>query len=46
MVKRSILIGSLSGPYFAMLTAEMDRLRTDFNDLWFWKVIQKETFWR
>ena len=45
MVKRSILIGSLSGPNFATRTAKMDRSRTDFTDLCFWKDIQKKTFW-
>ena len=32
MVKRSILIGSLSGPYFAIRTAKMDRSRSDLTD--------------
>ena len=32
-VKRSILIGSLSGPNFAIRTAKMDRLQTEFTDL-------------
>ena len=32
-VKRSILIGSLSGPNFAIRTAKMDRSRSDFTDL-------------
>ena len=32
-VKRSILIGSLSGPNFAIRTAKMDRSRTEFTDL-------------
>ena len=31
MVKMSILIGSLSGPYFALRTAKMDRTRTDWR---------------
>ena len=44
MVKRSILIGSLSGPYFATRTVKMDRSRTDFTGLCSWKDIQKETF--
>ena len=30
---KSILTGSLSGPYFAIRTAKMDRSRTDFTDL-------------
>ena len=38
MVKRGILIGSLSDPYFAKWT--------DFTDLSSYKGIQKETFWR
>ena len=29
MAKRSILIGSLSGPYFAFRAAKMDRSQTD-----------------
>ena len=33
MMNRSILIGSLSGPYFAIRTAKMDHSRTDFTDL-------------
>ena len=33
MVKRSILIGSLSGPNLAIRTAKMDRSRTEFADL-------------
>ena len=32
MVKRSILIGFLSGLHFAKWTAKMDRSGTDFND--------------
>ena len=39
-VKRSILIG----PKFAIRTANMDRLRTEFTDLCSWKEIQKKTF--
>ena len=31
--KRSVLIGSLSGPNFATRTAKMDRLRSDFTEL-------------
>ena len=46
MVERIILIDSLSGPNFAIRTAEMDRSRTEFTDLCFWKDIHKETFWR
>ena len=40
------MIGSLSGPNFAIRTAKMDRSRTDFIDLYFRKDILKETFWR
>ena len=43
MVKRRILIGSLSDPYFAILTTKMDRSQTDFTDLHSWKNIQKQT---
>ena len=32
-VKRRILIGSLSGPNFAVRRSKMDRSRTDFTDL-------------
>ena len=32
-VKRSILIGSLSGPNFVIRTAKMDSSRTEFTDL-------------
>ena len=35
MVKRSILIGSLSGPYFPLWIAKMDCSQTDFTDLCF-----------
>ena len=42
MVKRSILIGSLSGPN--KRTAKMDRSRTGSTDLSFWKDLQKKTF--
>ena len=45
MMKRSILIGSLSGLNFAVQTTKMDCSQTDFTDLWSWKDIQKETFW-
>ena len=45
MVKRSILIGSLSSPNFAIRPAKMDRSRTEFTDLCSWKDIQKKTFW-
>ena len=44
MVKRSILIGSLSGPYFAIRTTKMDRSRTDFIDLCFIKDVQRKHF--
>ena len=37
MEKRSILIGSLSGPNFSIRTAKMDRSRTDLLS---WKDIQ------
>ena len=43
-VKRSILIGSLSGPNFAIRTTETDRSRTDTTGLCSWKDIQKQTF--
>ena len=44
MVKRS-MIGSLSGPYFAILgTAKMDRSRNDFTDLSYGKDVQNKTF--
>ena len=33
MLKRNILIGSLSGPNFAIRTAKIDRSQTDFDDL-------------
>ena len=46
MVKRSILIGCLSGPNFAIRTAKMDRSRSEFTDLCSWKEIQKKTFRR
>ena len=46
LVKRSIPIGSLSGPNFAIQTAKMDCLQTDFTDSCFQKDILKETFWR
>ena len=32
MMKRSILISSLTGPYVAIRTAKINRKRTDFND--------------
>ena len=32
MMKRSILIGSLSGPKFAIRTAKMDRAQIDFTE--------------
>ena len=45
MVKINILIGSLSGPNFAIWTAKMDRSQTDFIYMYlcFWKDILKET---
>ena len=40
VVKRSVLIGTLSSPYFALQTAKMDSTQTDFKDLKvFWKGI-------
>ena len=44
MLRRSVLIGSLNGPCFAIRTAKMDLSWTDFTDLRFLKDIQKETF--
>ena len=41
MVKRSILIGSTRGQYFAIRTVKMNHSRTD---LYSWKDIQSETF--
>ena len=35
MMKRSILIGSLSGPNFALPTAKMDRSRINFAQFLF-----------
>ena len=46
MVKKSILIDSLRGPYFGIRTAKVDRSRTDFTDFFSWKDVQKEAFWR
>ena len=44
-VKYSILIGSLSGLYFAIrITAKMDRSRTDFTVLCFMKSYQNKKF--
>ena len=43
IVKRSILIGSLRGLYFAIRNAKMDCSQTDFNELC---SFQKETFWQ
>ena len=40
MVERSILIGSLSGPYFATQTAKMNHSQTDFTDLCSQKGVQ------
>ena len=42
-VKRSILIGSLSSPYFAIQTAKLGHSQTDF-DLYIEKDIQKDIF--
>ena len=36
--ERSILIGSLSVPYFAIWTTKMDRWRIDFTDLCFFGI--------
>ena len=45
-VKMSILIGSLSGPNFAIRTTKMELSRTDFVAFCFRKDICKEPFWR
>ena len=42
--EQSNLIGSLSGPNFAIRTAKMDRSWTEFTYSCSWKVIQKKTF--
>ena len=44
--EQSKLIGSLSGPNFAIRTAKMDRSRTEFTYSCSWKLIQKKTFRR
>ena len=45
MVKRSILIGSLSSPFLPhQPVAEMNNSRTEFTDSCSLKCIQKETF--
>ena len=43
--KCSILIGFLSGLYFAIRTAKMDRSRTDFTVLCFMKSYQNKKFY-
>jgi len=43
-MKRRILIGSLSGPNFAMGTAKMDRSRNNFGELLFQFVAQNRQF--
>ena len=40
------MIGSLSGPNFAIRITKMDRSRTEFTDLCSLKEIQKKTFSR
>ena len=42
MARMRILIGSLSGPNFALWTAKMDRSRTDFTYLCFLKDFAEE----
>ena len=42
-MKRRILIGSLSGPNFAIRTAKMDRSRISFGKLLFQNIAQKKT---
>ena len=43
-VKRSILIGCLSGPNFAIRTPKMDRSRTDFTDCVLEKIFKRKQF--
>ena len=43
MMKRSILIGSLSGPNFVLQTAKMDRSQINFAEFLLWNMEQKKT---